>query len=218
MKNNISQKESFLNGEGDSWFNRNSLLSEFDYKYWIENDPLLPLVLELPCENNSNTKVFEVGMGQGMRLTELKNKRNWNVSGIDPSKKAVDHVRSNQIKSEIGTAEKLPIKDNSIDILIYGFCLYLCDVNDLFLISNEANRVLKKYSWIAIIDFWSSYPFSNVYCHEPTLKSYKMDRTTMFTWHPNYQIYNHKLISHNKNKYTDNMQDWVSVSIIRKNG
>ena len=33
MKNNISQKESFLNGEGDSWFNRNSLLSEIDYKY-----------------------------------------------------------------------------------------------------------------------------------------------------------------------------------------
>ena len=100
--------------------------------------------------------------------------------------------------------------------MIYGFCLYLCDKEDLFIISSEANRVLKKNSWIAILDFWSPYPTSNVYHHEPSLKSYKMDRSTMFNWHPSYKVFNHSLISHKGEKYNDNIQDLISVIIIRK--
>ena len=44
----------------------------------------------------------------------------------------------------MGTADKLPFEDQSVDILVYGFCLYLCDREDMFNIAAEANRVIKS--------------------------------------------------------------------------
>ena len=217
MKDKFSQKKEFLNGEGDSWNNRNFLGSINDYENWVKLDPLLPFLLEIPCEENSNTKVIEIGMGQGIRLNELKKKKYWNTFGIDPSQKAVEFAKKNGIDSQVGTADKIPLEDKSIDILIYGFCLYLCDINDLFVISSEANRVLKDNGWIAIIDFWSPNLLSNEYNHAPPLKSFKIDRTKMFTWHPFYKLYNHKILSHVDYKYIDDKNEWVSISIIRKN-
>ena len=41
----------------------------------------------------------------------------------------------------------------SVDLLIYGFCLYLCDRDYPFMIVAEAHRVLKPQAWLAILDF-----------------------------------------------------------------
>ena len=75
--------------------------------------------------------------------------------GIDPSKKAIKIAQELGINAKVGTAEKLPFIDKEFDLIIFGFCLYLCDTNDLFKIAYEANRVSKVESWISIIDFWS---------------------------------------------------------------
>ena len=32
----------------------------------------------------------------------------------------------------VGTAKALPLVERSVGLLIYGFCLYLCDRDDLF--------------------------------------------------------------------------------------
>ena len=59
-----------------------------------------------------------------------------------PQKSKKNNYKLNSIK--IGTAEKLPFEENYFDILIFGFCLYLTDSEDLFKISSEAYRVTKK--------------------------------------------------------------------------
>ena len=216
MKDKFSQKKEFLNGEGDSWHKRNLINCEKDYDNWAKLDPLLPFLLEIPCEENLNTKVIEIGMGQGLRLNELKKIKSWKTFGIDPSQKAVEFAKLKGIDAQVGTADKIPLGDKTIDILIYGFCLYLCDMDDLFVISSEANRVLKDDAWVAILDFWSPHFSSNEYHHAPSLKSFKIDRTKMFTWHPFFKLYNHKILSHIDNKYIDDKNEWISISLIRK--
>ena len=76
------QRDVFLSGEGDAWFQRNQRNQPYADP---TDDPLLPLLLELPLEPGSGTKVVEVGCGQGWRLQSLVNYRNWAISGIDPS-------------------------------------------------------------------------------------------------------------------------------------
>ena len=115
-----------------------------------------------------------------------------------------------------GTADKLPFKDKSMDILIFGFCLYVCDNEDLFQIASEANRVLKNRSWIAILDFWSSFPIKNIYSHDPTMNSFKNNRNLMFDWHPCFEVVSQKIVKHKFNYFTDNNNEKVSVSLIRK--
>ena len=44
--------------------------------------------------------------------------------------------------------------DNFFDMIILGFCLYLCDRNKLFKIASEVDRVLKENSYLVIIDFY----------------------------------------------------------------
>ena len=88
--------------------------------------------------------VLEIGCGQGLRLQELKNKKNWITNGLDPSFEAFKNGKRKGINVYQGTADKLPFNDRSMDILIYGFCLYVCDYEDLFQIAAEADRVLKN--------------------------------------------------------------------------
>jgi len=95
-------------------------------------------------------------MWGGERLNYINHSINCSVSGVDPSLNAVNHCKLNNIDAIVGTADSLTHKDNLFDIVIFGFCLYLCDRNDLFRISMEADRVLKKEGWIIIQDFFQS--------------------------------------------------------------
>ena len=116
----------------------------------------------------------------------------------------------------MGTADSLTHKDNAFDIVIFGFCLYLCDRGDLFRISTEADRVLKKEGWIIIQDFFAESPIQNEYHHTSGIKSYKMDYKTLFTWHPDYTCYQTKVYHHESQVFTDSSNEWVETSVIRK--
>ena len=106
--------------------------------------------------------------------------------------------------------------DNSIDLLIYGFCLYLCDRDDLFKIAAEAHRILKPQSWLAIFDFWSPYQTVNNYHHCSGVHTYKDNLPAMFTWHPSYVITDHHIRHHSTRAYTDELQEWVAATILRR--
>ena len=211
-----NQKEKFLKGEADRWMQRNFKSSQEAIHSWIKNDPLLPMLKEIPLQEDTSTKVLEIGMGQGLRLVELREKKNWDVYGLDPSKNAVNFGKKLKLKSQLGTADKLPFENNKFDLIIYGFCLYLCDVNDLFLIAAEADRVLKKRSWVAIIDFWSQSFKKNIYHHDVSINSYKLNRPLMFSWHPYYELINQKIVSHKKGIFTDENNEKVCASLIRR--
>ena len=171
----------FLSGEGDAWFQRNQRNQQLAAP---AADPLLPLLLELYLEAGSGTTVVEVGCVQGWRLQSLANQRDWAISGLDPSAQTVGAAEQLGVDALVGPADSLSYSDRSVDLLVFGFCLYLCDQDHLFKIAAEAHRVLKPESWLAILDFWSPFQRSNPSYHKAGVLSFKSNLPAMFAGIP----------------------------------
>ena len=207
-RNNMKQKEIFLKDEGDKWFSRNS--NNFSY-----NDPVVESLKNLKIEYES---VLEIGCSNGYRLNSL-DKKGVKLYGIDPSLKAIDNGKKNfkNLKLSQGTADILDFEDNKFDLLIFGFCLYLVDSDDLFKVSSEANRVLKNNGHLIIYDFEPSNEYFKDYHHKKGVLTHKMDYSKMFSWSKTYvhrykQIFNHNRVM-NDIKDEDSR---VSVNILLK--
>lgn len=213
----MKQKELFLQSEGDAWFQRTKTI--VSRRILPDDDPVLREILDLPLADKEGSKplrVLEVGCGEGSRLAWLQTNMNMHCSGLEPSAHAVAVARAQGVDAHQGSADKLPFANNTFDIVIFGFCLYLCDRSDLFLIAAEADRVLRSPGWLIIMDFFSPTNRSRPYHHHPEVFSFKMDYRTLFTWHPNYEGMTHKVRHHLKQGYTDDQEEWLSISVIRK--
>lgn len=83
--------------------------------------------------------------------------------GVEPSRAAIEDggKKFPNIKFINSTADSLPFKDGYFDHIIIGFCLYLCDRDDLFKISYEIGRVLDNNGWIYLLDFLPPFPYAN---------------------------------------------------------
>lgn len=206
------QKEVFLDSEGDNWYHRNK---EFNYKNEGKNDLLLGEITSFVPLQNHPLQVLEIGCGNGWRLKVLQ-ELGYQVSGIDPSHAAIEDAKKLGLEVFVSTADELPFKEKQFDVVVFGFCLYLCDREDLFKISSEANRVLKKQGYIFILDFYAKNEITNDYHHAPGLKSYKMDYKKLFDWHPDYTLIKHIVGSHQGFQQTDDKNDLVAISILRK--
>lgn len=210
----MKQKEIFLRSEGDKWLERNK--DSLENRILPDQDPLLLEIQELKTQLGIRPKILEIGCSNGTRLAWLRNNFNADCYGVDPSLKAVSEAVAQDLKVCQGTADKLPFDDQSFDVVIFGFCLYLCDPDDLFRIASSADRVLRAPGWLLIMDFYSPSPRSINYHHLPGVKSYKMDFRSMFHWHPAYECVTHKIRHHSHFSYTDEENEWVAVSIMRK--
>ncbi len=207
----------FLESEGNAWFSRNKLSVE--KRKLPEDDLVLCEIIDILNSNDRNdpVNILELGCGDGTRISWIKQKFNVNCFGIDPSADAVAAARIKGVDAREGVCDLLPFPDKSIDILIFGFCLYLCDREDLFSIAREADRVIVPAGWILILDFFNQSHSTKPYSHHMGIKSYKMDYRNLFTWHPSYECFTHKVRHHNDLSYTDLRDQWISVSVIRKN-
>jgi SAM-dependent methyltransferase len=211
----MKQNQIFLTSEGDSWHLRNQ--SDIQQKK-LDEDLIIQEILKIKnIDNSKKLNILEIGCGNGYRLSWLQNNINSNCFGIDPSKKAVIDAVSNGINVKQGTADLLEFETNSFDIIVFGFCLYLCDREDLFKIAAEADRVCKNPGWIIIQDFYNSNYFSNDYHHLEGIKSFKMDYRSIFLWHPFYECITHMIIDHEQHIYKDIENNWISISTLRKN-
>jgi ubiquinone/menaquinone biosynthesis C-methylase UbiE len=179
----MKQKNIFLESEGNAWFERNAKLVAS--RKLPESDSLLVEILSLPTLQKG-TKILEIGCGEGGRLSWLMENCEFDCYGVEPSARAVEAAKGRGIAAHQGTAEQLPFDDKAFDIVMFGFCLYLCDREDLFRIACEADRVLKNPGWLLILDFYSPAPVKREYHHRSGLSSYKMDYRTLFTWNPSY--------------------------------
>jgi ubiquinone/menaquinone biosynthesis C-methylase UbiE len=207
------QKDIFLSGEGDAWLGRNrSSLIERD---WAQQDLLFQELAKLKMPAGS--KVLEIGCSNGSRLQKLREVTQWDCYGLEPSAKGVSQAEERGIHAVQGTADKLPWTDAYFDVVIFGFCLYLCDRADLFKIAAEADRVLKNPGWMAVLDFYSVASKENTYSHCAGVMSHKMDYSLLFSWHPFYTCYSHRVVDHASVDYTDKSDDWMSVTVLRKN-
>lgn len=210
----MSQKSQFLQGEGDAWFHRNR--EAIAHRKLPEDDPILMEILELPGINPGSSRILEIGCGDGSRLEWLM-KMGAECYGIDPSAEAISFAKKRGIHAQQGVADALPYGSRSFDIVILGFCLYLCDRDDLFKIAYEVDRVLGASGWILIIDFFSPCPGERPYVHRPGILSYKMDYSALFSWHPHYRCMTQKIRGHADHlTYIDDPEEWMSISVIRK--
>lgn len=209
------QRDIFLQSEADAWFERNREACD---KHDYSTDPISRVVQEIASASEAGQPltILEIGCGGGGRLAWLAQRTGAEVHGVEPSAKAVTEAARCGVMAIRATADVLPYDDGVFDILIFGFCLYLCDPEDLFRIAEEADRVLKSSAWLVIHDFYMSAPTRRAYHHKPGLYSHKMDFRRLFDWHPGYTCYSHRVVHHVTRELCDDQQEWVATSVLRK--
>jgi len=200
----------FSDIEGDKYFERNK-----NKLVCPENDPIIQAIAQ---SGLIPKRIVEIGCSNGWRLDSLNRTYKSDCWGIDPSAHAIQEGRREfkELKLEKGTADALPYDNEMFDMVIYGFCLYLCDRSDLFKIAYEADRVLNNFGNIVIFDFYTTFPYRNYYAHHPGLYSYKMNYSQMFLWNPAYNLKYQKTFFHPPMK-EGTADDLVSVMICEKN-
>lgn len=190
----VKQSDIFLEGEGEAWFARNQ------DKLPVKNDPVIESIEDSKIAPNA---VLEIGCSNGWRVKVMRDKWGCEAYGIDPFfKTAIWRCRR-------GTADDLSMYHSEMfNVVIYGWCLYLCDREDLFKIVKEGDRVLKDGGYIVIHDFHTSKPHKRKYKHKDDVFSFKMDHASLWTANPTYKMY-HRYMHGSGN-------DQTSVTIIRK--
>jgi|SRR5579883_1768293 ubiquinone/menaquinone biosynthesis C-methylase UbiE len=203
-----SQKEAFLGGEGDAYFQRTDGHVTFDITSSLQELLIFP------------RDVLEIGCSSGDRLVKLHRLFGATCHGIDPSGSAIEHGRKActglGVSLKIGTAEKLDYADDSFDLVIFGHCISWTDPRDHFTIAAEANRVLADRGSLVIVDFNTRAAYSNGYIHKPGLRTHKMDFSQMFLWHPSYRLLSRRYAEHNAEIFTFEPDEAVTIDVLRK--
>jgi ubiquinone/menaquinone biosynthesis C-methylase UbiE len=167
----MRQVEIFRASEAKEWLRRNKS------KLPPTHDPVSTAIAKA---NIKPKMVLEVGCANGWRLKELSKRFGCDCYGIDPAGGDAKHTYR-------GAADNLDMfSSRSFDMVIYGFCLYLCDPEDYFKIAAEGDRVLADDGHIVIYDFHSVYPHAVPYKHKKGVFSHKMDFSRLWTGHPAY--------------------------------
>jgi SAM-dependent methyltransferase len=204
------QKNAFLDGEGDSWFLRNA-------RKLTESAQRDPLLRELKEAQLAPKTALEIGCSNGWRLEAMRETWTCAAFGVDPSAKAIAEGKGTfpLLDLRTGTADSLPFEDGQFDLVVLGFCLYLCDRDDLFRIAMEVDRVLADGGHLAILDFFSAIPYRNRYQHKEGVFCYKMSYATMFSWNPAFSTLRHTLLAHD-GAAAPSRDDLIAVSILKK--
>jgi len=206
----ISQKKLFLKSEGDNYFLRNQ---EKILKKNFSKDKITK-ILKSYLKKNSKKKILEIGCSAGLRLSYLKKIfTKSDFYGIDPSKKAINSNKDKSITLRVGTADNIAML-KKYDFIIFGFCLYVCDDNDLFKIASDTYKLANKNAYIIIEDFDTGKTIYENYKHKKDLTVRKMNYAKIFTWHP-------KIILIKKYFYKfkwklKSQKDNISVVILKK--
>jgi SAM-dependent methyltransferase len=181
------QKNAFLEGEGDSWFERNA-----DHLQGSGNDVVVGSISKLRLRP---TSILEIGSANGHRLATLAKNYDCKAAGVEPSSEAVRKGLDAypNLNLHVGTADALPFADCSFDMVIIGFCMYLIDPTLHMRAAAEADRVLADGGTLIVFDFQSAKPYHNVYSHLPGLRAHKMDFARLFLAHPAYSLVHREL-------------------------
>lgn len=206
------QKKAFLSGEGDCWFERNQQALSLRS---FANDEVVKAIqkLKLPINN-----VLEIGCADGSRLDYLNRVMGLQCTGVDVSFSAIESgcISFPNIKLEVCSADNLNFKNSSFNVVIIGFCLYLCDREDLFTIAKEVDRVLSDNGVLIINDFHPLQPYKKAYVHSDGIYSFKMDYSRLFTWNPIYTKIYQKIYNHDGTYNIQSIDDRISVVTLHK--
>lgn len=174
----VKQADVFYHSEGACWLARN------EEKLTGIDDPVMAAIKDAKIKPNS---VLEIGCSNGWRLKLLEKKYKCATTGVEPAAIGTGNILR-------GTADNLPIKHLTFDVVIYGWCLYLCDREDLFKIAAEGDRVLQEDGYLIVYDFFSNKPYQRAYKHHPGIFSYKMDHSLIWLANPAYRLMQRTMI------------------------
>lgn len=188
-----SQKEAFLEYEGDNYFKRNKSVS-----YVPEEDIVIKLLQEYSYKP---TSTLEIGCNTGYRLDAIRNVSGSSVVGIEPSQEAIDMGTRQypNVHFVRGTADNLSVfPADSFDLIVIGFVLYVVDRELLLKTVAETDRVLKNGGVLMIIDFFTERPTRNAYQHIQEIEAYayKQNYEEIFTATQMYQLLDKRSMSH----------------------
>ncbi len=173
------QAEAFLESEGDAFYKRNRDKSRFP-------DPVLDAIGLLGLTKKS--KILEVGCGDGWRLEFLNRNLDARCHGVEASAKAAARARERGLLGVVWESyPDVNFAKNSFDLIIFGFCLYLVDRDELFEWVFLSDGHLKDGGYIVIHDFFPEYPYRRPYAHKEGLWSYKMNYSQLWLAHPGYK-------------------------------
>lgn len=208
MENN--QKDIFLQDEGNQWYirNKNAVVNK-------SSDPVIDLLIQRQIKPE---RVLEIGCSNGWRLNIIKELFHSDCYGVDPSMQAInDGLEKNpDIKLAQGTADELPFNNKLFDLIIFGFCLYLCDRKDLFKIVYEADKLLNEKGNLIIYDFEPPFPYKNQYQYKEGIFSYKMNYSNLFLSNPSYFLVVKNIITHFGFEKIEEPNERVSVTLMMK--
>lgn len=189
----MKQAQAFLIDEGEAWLQRNK------EKLPPKADPVL---MAMKTHGIEPSRLLEIGCADGWRLKQIRTEYKCSAYGIDPRRPDDEWCHQ-------GTADRLSYPDRIFDVVIYGFCLYLCDREDIFRIVTEGDRVLGDGGYLIIHDFQPEYPHKRVYHHRNNMYSYKMDYSALWLANPAYTfVY--------RTKWGSDNDDFESVTILKK--
>ena len=197
------QKHIFLSGEGDA----------MNQRIIKDNKPEKNLIVEVMSDLKIVPKeVLEIGCSDGWTLNAIDKKHQCKCYGFDPSEQAIAEGTKefDKLNLTVGTANNLEaFGSRTYDLIILGYCLYVCDPSDLFAIASNIDKSLKDNGLIIIWDFTSPIPYRNSYAFNKSISAYKMDWNKMFTWHPTYRLIYTKSYSHLYSSHVDQPKNSV---------
>lgn len=204
----VKQSKIFLQSEGDRYHERNLAKPR-------EPDPVLQALHD---EQLKPDVVLEIGCGDGWRLRSIRRELGSVCYGIEPSRRALagapHSIAQDGIECRHGTASSYRwVKSELVNLVLFAFCLYLVDRQDLFRVVAEADRVLHDGGHICIHDFFSSRPHARLYQHRQGLLSYKQDYAALWTGNPAYHMVRQRVFGAEGKRSRD---DQCTVTLLRK--
>ncbi|CAJ0723314.1 MULTISPECIES: class I SAM-dependent methyltransferase [Pseudomonadota] len=209
------QREIFLSGgEGDRYFQRNHTF----YSNGRSADTLSTAAALYTKYIGQGDRVLEVGSSSGVNLASICKATGCHGVGIDPSADATaEGLRLfPELEFRVGTADKLDFPDQSLDFILFGFCLYLVDREHITRVVAEADRCLRDGGWIGITDFMPDVPTARAYAHHAGITSYKLDYGRVFTAFPHFQLVESACFNHADDRFTADPQERLCAQVIHK--
>lgn len=191
-----NQENVFLKSEGDEWHARNKD-KPFDNK---RNEIIIQHIPEPKT-------IVEIGCGNGRYLADLHAHYGARCIGLDISDAAIRDGREAFPELELirGSAQ-YKFWGTEYDLVIYGFCLYVCDPESLMNIAAIGNLILRDRGHLVIHDFDPDHAHKVPYHHVRGLFTYKMDWSKLWLSNPAYSLVSKTVIP-----------DGTAVWILNKN-
>ncbi|MEL6287331.1 MAG: class I SAM-dependent methyltransferase [Pseudomonadota bacterium] len=203
----LDQRNAYLDGEGDRWFDRNAAHLQ------REGDVLFESIVATGKQYRS---ILEIGCSNGYRLEMLHKALGAKCAGVDPSSAAIEAGKADYpaLDLHVSTADTLLFGDASFDLVIFGYCFCLIDPALHFRAVAEADRVLEDGGLLAIGDFMPPRPYHNTYAHKEGMKTYKMEVAAYFLGSPIYNLLHRQL--KNPSTMIDSIDDRMGVDLLHK--